>query len=63
MISACRQLPALRTRLKTIGQPNGPNDALIVAHALAVAAALVSGDAGSCARPACGSETGFQKKS
>ena len=35
----------LRTQLETIGQPIGPNDALIAAHALALDATLVSGDA------------------
>ncbi len=35
----------LRTQLEAIGQPIGPNDALIAAHALAVDATLVSGDA------------------
>ena len=35
---------ALRTHLETQGQPIGPNDALIAAHALALGATLVSGD-------------------
>ena len=36
---------ALRTHLEALGQPIGPNDALIAAHALALDATLVSGDA------------------
>lgn len=35
----------LRTRLEQAGTPIGPNDALIAAHALALGATLVSGDA------------------
>ena len=35
----------LRSDLEAIGQPIGPNDALIAAHALALDATLVSGDA------------------
>ena len=35
---------ALRTQLKSIGKPIGPNDALIAAHALAINATLVSAD-------------------
>lgn len=36
---------SLRTQLEAIGQPIGPNDALIAAHALALEATLVSADA------------------
>ncbi|NMM07125.1 PIN domain-containing protein [Polaromonas sp.] len=35
----------LRAHLEAIGQPIGPNDALIAAHALAINAILVSADA------------------
>ncbi|MDO5691311.1 MAG: PIN domain-containing protein [Pseudomonadota bacterium] len=35
---------ALRAHLEAQGQPIGPNDALIAAHALALGATLVSGD-------------------
>ena len=35
----------LRAHLEARGQPIGPNDALIAAHALALGATLVSGDA------------------
>lgn len=35
----------LRMQLEAIGQPIGPNDALIAAHALALDATLVSADA------------------
>ncbi len=35
----------LRTQLEALGTPIGPNDALIAAHALAVNATLVTGDA------------------
>ena len=35
---------ALRAHLESQGQPIGPNDALIAAHALALGATLVSGD-------------------
>jgi tRNA(fMet)-specific endonuclease VapC len=35
----------LRTQLEALGTPIGPNDALIAAHALAINATLVSGDA------------------
>ncbi|WP_332776255.1 PIN domain-containing protein [Polaromonas sp.] len=35
----------LRTQLEALGQPIGPNDALIAAHALALDATLVSADA------------------
>jgi tRNA(fMet)-specific endonuclease VapC len=36
---------SLRTQLEALGTPIGPNDALIAAHALALDATLVSGDA------------------
>lgn len=35
----------LRTQLEALGNPIGPNDALIAAHALAMNATLVTGDA------------------
>ena len=35
----------LRTQLEVLGTPIGPNDALIAAHALAMNATLVTGDA------------------
>ena len=35
----------LRTHLEQLGTPIGPNDTLIAAHALALGATLVSGDA------------------
>ena len=35
----------LRTHLEHVGTPIGPNDTLIAAHALALGATLVSGDA------------------
>lgn len=35
----------LRTTLERLGTPIGPNDTLIAAHALAIGATLVSGDA------------------
>ena len=35
----------LRTQLEALGTPIGPNDALIAAHALAMNATLVTGDA------------------
>lgn len=35
---------ALRAHLESQGQPIGPNDALIAAHALALGATLISGD-------------------
>ncbi|MFM9879317.1 MAG: PIN domain-containing protein [Burkholderiaceae bacterium] len=36
---------SLRAQLESVGQPIGPNDALIAAHALALEATLVSADA------------------
>ena len=36
---------SLRTQLEALGIPIGPNDALIAAHALALDATLISGDA------------------
>ncbi len=39
------QYALLRTHLETIGQPIGPNDSLIAAHALALGATLVTADA------------------
>lgn len=41
---AAQPYAALRTHLEAQGQPIGPNDALIAAHALALGATLVSGD-------------------
>ena len=41
----CTPYAALRTQLEALGQPIGPNDALIAAQALAVNATLVSADA------------------
>lgn len=41
----CAPYAALRSLLEAQGQPIGPNDALIAAHALAINATLVSADA------------------
>lgn len=41
----CAPYAALRSLLEAQGQPIGPNDAMIAAHALAINATLVSGDA------------------
>ncbi|HOB65558.1 PIN domain-containing protein [Ottowia sp.] len=41
---AAEPYAALRAQLEAQGQPIGPNDALIAAHALALGATLVSGD-------------------
>ena len=42
--AAAQPYAALRAHLEAQGQPIGPNDALIAAHALALGATLVSGD-------------------
>ncbi len=41
---AAEPYAALRAQLEAQGQPIGPNDALIAAHALALGATLISGD-------------------
>ena len=41
---AAQPYATLRGHLESRGQPIGPNDALIAAHALALGATLVSGD-------------------